>query len=159
MFLVLPSWRRSWELRQSQWLIWLWLWPWIRIWTRCRCSYLHMREVEKWCFMAANTVTTSGGVRHEGRCANCEVGLPPIQYGYVTESYNFSLPTTLLFWTMSGKSPSDRGHGDISPAVAIPSVATATSLSSWMVSLIAQYIWLMIPSLFISWPDFQWALN
>jgi hypothetical protein len=40
---------------------------------------------------------------------------------------------------MSGKSPSDRGRGDISPAVAIPSVATAILLSSRMGPLIAQY--------------------
>ena len=62
-----------------------------------------------------------------------------ILYGSVTESYIFSLPTTLLFWTMSGKSPSDRGRWDISPAVAIPSVVTATLLSSRMGPLIAQY--------------------
>jgi hypothetical protein len=89
--------------------------------------------------MAANAVTTSGGVgQHKGK--NREVRIPPIQYGSVTESYLFSLPTTLLFWTMSGKSPSDRGRGATAPAVDISSVATAiTLLSSQMVPLIAQY--------------------
>ena len=62
-----------------------------------------------------------------------------ILYGSVTESNIFSLPTTLIFWTMSGKSPSDRGRWDISPTVVIPSVVAATLLSSRMGPLIAQY--------------------
>ena len=66
--------------------------------------------------MAAKAVTTSGGVgQHKGKCANHEVRIPHIQYGSVTESYIFSLLITLLFWTIS---------------VAIPSVATATTLLS-----------------------------
>jgi hypothetical protein len=60
--------------------------------------------------------------------------------GSVTESYIFSLSTTLLFWTMSSKSLSIMGCGDTPPAVAIPSVATTTaSLSSRLGPLIAQY--------------------
>ena len=91
--------------------------------------------------MAAKAVTTSGGVgQHKGKCANCEVRIPHIQKGSVTESYIFPLSTTLLFWTMSSKSPSIMGCGDTPPAVAIPSVATATtSLSSRLGPLIAQY--------------------
>jgi hypothetical protein len=81
--------------------------------------------------MAAKAVTTSGGVgQHKGKCANCEVRIPHIQKGSVTESYFFSLSTTLLFWTMSSKSPFIMGCGDTPPAVAIPSVATATTLLS-----------------------------
>ena len=85
--------------------------------------------------MAAKAVTTSGGVgQHKGKCANCEVRIPHIQ------SYFFSLSTTILFWTMSSKSPSIMGCEDTPPAVAIPSVATATaSLSSRLGPLIAQY--------------------
>jgi hypothetical protein len=91
--------------------------------------------------MAAKAVTTSGGVgQHKGKCANCEVRIPHIQKGSVTESYFFSLSTTILFWIMSSKSPTIMGCGDTPPAVAIPSVATATtSLSSQLGPLIAQY--------------------
>ena len=90
--------------------------------------------------MAAEAVTTSGDVGlHKRKCANHEVGLPPytIRFRdrilYLFSSYH---PTLL---TMSGKSPSDRGRWDISPTVAIPTVATATSLSSRMGPLITQY--------------------
>ena len=93
--------------------------------------------------MAAKAVTISGGVgQHKGKCANCEVRIPHIQYGSVSESYIFSLLTTLLFWTMSKcliRAPIT-GRRDTPPAVAIQSVATATtSLSSRMGPLIAQY--------------------
>jgi hypothetical protein len=54
--------------------------------------------------MAEKAVTTSGDVGlHKGKCANQRLDHLHILYGSVTESYIFSLPTTLLFWTMSGK--------------------------------------------------------
>ncbi len=73
---------------------------------------------------------------------------------YVEDPALLSLPATHLFWTKSGKSPSDKGHGASAPDVAIPPVASAASLlSSRMGPLIAQYIRQgpMIESFLLSW--------
>ncbi len=83
------------------------------------------------------------------------------QGSYVKDPALFFLPATHLFWTKSGKSPSEKGCGASAPAVAISPVASAASLlSSWMGPLIAQYQTRSDDSEFSSFSgDFQRALN
>jgi hypothetical protein len=80
---------------------------------------------------------------------------------YVEDHASFSLPATHLFWTKSGKSPSEKGLGASAPAMAITSVASAASLlSSQMGPLIAQYQTRFNASKLSSFlADFQRALN
>ncbi len=80
---------------------------------------------------------------------------------YADDPASFSLPSTHVFWTKSGKSPSTIGWGAPAPDVAIPPVATAASLlSSRMVPLIAQHQTRTDDSKFTSsLADFQITLN
>ncbi len=96
----------------------------------------------------ANAVSIPCGIgRHKGKwsmMSNHVDGIPPILLNSTANMLQiwhiFSLPATHIFWTMSGKTPPERGCGAKAPAVAIPSVATAPSLlSSRMGPLIAQY--------------------
>jgi hypothetical protein len=87
---------------------------------------------------AVNAVTTSDGVRkHKGKwsmmCKSCgwnTTHTTGFHDSYAKDPALCSLPATHLFWTKSGKSPSEKGQGASAPAVAIPPVATAISLLS-----------------------------
>jgi hypothetical protein len=85
---------------------------------------------------AVNAVTPSGGIRkHKGKwsmmCKSCgwnTTHTTGFHDSYVKDHALFSLPTTHLFWTKSGKSLSEKGRRASAPAVANPPVASATSL-------------------------------
>jgi hypothetical protein len=87
---------------------------------------------------AVNAVTTSGGIRkHKGKwsmmCKSCgwkSTHTTGFHDSYVKDPASFSLPATHLFWTKSGKSPSEKGCGASAPAMVIPPVASAASLLS-----------------------------
>jgi hypothetical protein len=116
-----------------------------------------------------NAVTTSGGVgKHKGKwsmmCKSCGWNTTlttEFHNSYAKDPTLFSLPATHLFWTKSGKSPSEKGGGASAPAVTIPPVASAASLlCSRMDSLIAQYrTWLDDIEFTSFLADFQRALN
>ncbi len=87
---------------------------------------------------AVNAVTTSGEVgKHKDKwsmmCKSCgwnTTHTTGFHDSYAKDPASFSLPATHLFWTKSGKSPSEKGGGASAPAVAIPPVASAASLLS-----------------------------
>ncbi len=118
---------------------------------------------------AENAVTTFGGIqKHIGKwsmmCKSCgwsTAHTTGFHDSYAKDPASFSLPATHLFWTKSGKSPSEKGGGASAPAVAVPSVASAaSSLSSQMGPLIAQFWTRLDDSKFTSFlADFQRALN
>ncbi len=59
---------------------------------------------------------------------------------YKDDPANFSLPTTHVYWTKSGKSPPTNGRGAPAPDVAAPPVASAaSSISSRINPVITQY--------------------
>ncbi len=95
-----------------------------------------------------NAVTTSGGVgKHKGKwsmmCKYCgwnTTHTTRFHDSYAEDPASFSLPATHLFWTKSCKSPSEKGRRASAPTMAIPPVATATTLlSPQMGPPIAQY--------------------
>jgi hypothetical protein len=118
---------------------------------------------------AVNAVTTSGGIgKHKGKwsmmCKSCgwnTTHTTGFHESYAKDPASFSLPSTHLFWTESSKSPSEKGRGASAPTVDIPPVASAaSSLSSLMGTLIAQYRTRLDDSQFTSFlADFQRALN
>jgi hypothetical protein len=88
---------------------------------------------------AVNAVTTSGGIRkRKGKwsmmCKSCgwnTTHTTGFHDSYVKDPASFSQPATHLFWTKSGRSPSEKGRWASAPAMAIPPVASAPiSLSS-----------------------------
>jgi hypothetical protein len=87
---------------------------------------------------AVNAVTTSSGVgKHKGKwsmmCKSCgwnNTHTTGFHDSYAKDPASFSLPATHLFWTKSGKGPSEKEGRASAPAVAIPSVASAASLLS-----------------------------
>ncbi len=118
---------------------------------------------------AVNAVTTSGGIgKHKGKwsmmskiCGWNTTHTKGFHDSFAKDLALFSLPATHLFWTKSGKSPSEKGCGASAPAVAIPPVASAASLlSSRMGPQIAQYWIRLDDSKFTSFlADFKRALN
>ena len=80
---------------------------------------------------------------------------------YKDDPASFSLPSTHIYWTKSGKSPPTNGRGASATDVAMPPVASAaSSLSSRMVPVITQYQTRTDDSEFTSFlADFQRALN
>ena len=80
---------------------------------------------------------------------------------YKDDPASFSLPSTHVYWTKSGKSPPTNGRGATATETAMPPVASAASLlSSRMVPVITQYQTRTDDSEFTSFlADFQRALN
>jgi hypothetical protein len=80
---------------------------------------------------------------------------------YKDNPASFSLPTTHVYWTKSGKSPPTIGRGAPAPDLAVPPVASAaSSISSRINPVITQYQTRTDDSEFNSFlADFQRALN
>ncbi len=118
---------------------------------------------------SVNTLSTSTGVEKQNgkwsmMCKTCgwnTTHTAGFHSSYKDDPASFSLPSTHVYWTKSGKSPPTIGRGASAPDVAIPLIASAaSSLSSRMVPLITQYQTRTDDSKFNSFlADFQQALN
>ena len=118
---------------------------------------------------STNTLSTSTGVeKRNGKwsmmCKTCgwnTTHTTGFHSSYKDDPARFSLPTTHVYWTKSGKSPPTNGRGAPAPEVAVPPVASsASSISSRINPVIAQYQTRTDDSEFNSFlADFQRALN
>ena len=118
---------------------------------------------------STNTLSTSTGVeKRNGKwsmmCKTCgwnTTHTTGFHSSYKDDPARFSLPTTHVYWTKSGKSPPTNGRGAPAPEVAVPPVASsASSISSRINPVIVQYQTRTDDSEFNSFlADFQRALN
>ncbi len=110
----------------------------------------------------STALTTNGGIgKHNGKwsmvCKSCGCNTTHTT-GYldkwVADPKSFSLPTTHLFWSKSGKTPPEGGNsGSLIPTLA----ATTTAASVTSVSLLSSHVGLLIAQYKTNTEDGQFA--